>query len=70
MITLTLDTTLDLNQSPRSDEWLYLSTVLRIVKITETESRMVIVKDNRKLLFNEDRVPVLQDEKSFGDRWQ
>ena len=35
------------------------------VKLVETESRMVRLREARKLLFNGDRVQVWQDEKAL-----
>ena len=48
--------------------------VPRIVIFIETESRIVVARDrgergNGELLFNGDRVSVLQDEMSSGDGW-
>ena len=40
-----------------------------MVKTTETESRMVVVRGWEEVLFNGSRVSDLQDEKSYGHIW-
>ena len=44
--------------------WFYSYEVVRVVKTTETESRMVVVRGWEEVLFNGSRVSDLQDEKS------
>ena len=53
-----------------------LHEILKIVKIIETEVKIMVSRNwqeiNGDLLFSEYRIPVLQDEKSYGDGqwWQ
>lgn len=52
----------------------HIYEVLRIVKIIEAESRMVVavrgwVEKNRELLLSGYRVSVLQDTKSYENVW-
>lgn len=48
-----------------------LHEILKIVKIIETEVKIMVSRNwqeiNGDLLFSEYRIPVLQDEKSYGD---
>lgn len=57
----------------RRTVWFYLHEVLRVVKIIETESKIVIARCldevRMQLLFSKYRVSVLQDEKKYGYGW-
>ena len=50
----------------------HLYEALKVIKITATERRLVVARDQRggrngELLLHEYRVSVVQDEKSYGD---